>query len=146
MLQQIPKDTKNFMGNLKKFLIPVLVVLLLVAGGTALAFYRQLQEVKQNPQKMAQEEVRALVARVGQLLVLPEGEDPTVATVQDPERLKEQPFFAKAKKGDRVLIYTNARKAILYSPTDQKIVEVAPINIGNPAAPAAGGAPAQPRQ
>lgn len=131
------------MGSIKKFFIPVLVVLILVAGGTAFAFYRQLQEVKQNPQKMAQEEVRALVARVGQLLVLPEGEEPTVATVQDAERLKDQPFFAKAKKGDKVLIYTNAKRAILYDPVANKIVEVAPVAIGAPTEPApAASAPA----
>ena len=51
-----------------------------------------------------------------------------MATVSDPEKLKDQPFFAKAQKGDKVLIYSNSQKAILYSPTEDKIVEVAPIN------------------
>ena len=54
-----------------------------------------------------------------------------MATVSDLEKLKDQPFFAKAKIGDKVLIYTDAKKAILYDPVNDKIVEVAPINIGN---------------
>jgi hypothetical protein len=61
-------------------------------------------------------------------MVLPADETPTIATVSDPEKLKDQPFFANAKKGDKVLIFSNSAKAILYSPTEDKIVEVAPIN------------------
>ena len=87
--------------------------------------------MRQNPARAAEEELRQIIARVGQLLVLPEGEIPTLATVTDPEKLKDQSFFVHAKIGDKVLIYTNAKKAILYSPAANKIVEVAPLNIGN---------------
>ncbi len=41
---------------------------------------------------------------------------------------KGQPFFANAQVGDKVLIYYKAKKAILYNPTDNKIVEVGPIS------------------
>lgn len=122
------------MGNLKKYGFPLLAILVVALAGVSFKFYQELRQLKDNPQKVAQEEVRALVARVGQLIVLPEGEDPTVATVNDTEKLKEQPFFEKAKKGDKVLIYTNAKRAILYDPVANKIVEVAPISIGPPAA------------
>lgn len=50
----------------------------------------------------------------------------------DPEKLRDQPFFANAQRGDKVLIYANAKKAILYNPPSNKIIEVAPVNIGNP--------------
>lgn len=108
----------------------VLSLLFFAAAGSAYYFYTQGQELKQNPQKAAQEEAQALVERIGRLIVLPADETPTIATVSDPERLKDQTFFAKAVKGDKVLIYTNAKKAILYSPSTDKIVEVAPVNIG----------------
>ena len=75
-------------------------------------------------------EVKKLVAEVGNLVLLPEGETPTIATVSDPEALKAQPFFAGALKDDKVLIYTTAQKAILYRPSVGKIVQIAPINIG----------------
>lgn len=127
--------------KIKEIIIGVLIVLFLVIAGTAYSFYNQLQSVKnqlqtikQDPQKVAKEEAKAIVAEVGQLIVLPEGEDPVIATVADPERLKDQLFFANAKLGDRVLIYPNAKKAILYDPVANKIIEVAPLNIGTPPA------------
>lgn len=75
----------------------------------------------------AAREVQDAVARVGRHIVLPEGETPTVATVTDPSKLAEQSFFAKAKKGDIVLLYTQAKRAYLYDPASDKLVEVAPI-------------------
>ena len=65
-----------------------------------------------------------------EFIVLPEDEQPTIATVSDPEVLKGQPFFAKAKKGFKVLIYANAKKSILYDPFENKVVETASMNIG----------------
>lgn len=121
-------------NNSKIFLV-VLAVLVLVFGGTTVYFYRQTSKLKQDPQKAAQESTQELVGKISKLIVLPEGETPTVATVTDPEKLRqEQPFFAKASMGDKVLIYTGARKAYMYNPTTNKIIEVAPVNIGNPTA------------
>jgi len=124
--------------KIKKFIIPVIILLVLILGGSTYYFYDQFTKLKQDPQRIARQETQALIARVSQLIVLPEDEEPTVATVSDPERLKDQPFFAKAKVGDKVLIYTNAKKAILYDPVNNKIVEVAPVNIGGAAAPSPG--------
>lgn len=90
-----------------------------------------LFKVKKSPERDARAEVEILVAEVGKLIVLPEGETPTIATVSDPERLKDQPFFAKAKAGDKVLLYSTARKAYLYDPSAKKLLEVAPLNIGS---------------
>lgn len=121
---QIPKE------KARKFVFSSFVVLILIAVGFAGYFWRKASVLEKNPQEAAQEETSKLLADVSKLIVLPEGEVPTVATVTDLEALKDQPFFAKAKQGHKVLIYTNAKKAILYDPVAHKIVEVAPINLG----------------
>ncbi len=113
-----------------KSLTTLLAVLAIVLAGSTYYFYDKLAAVKKNPQIVTQEEAAQLTAVVGKLMMLPEGEVPTVATVTDPELLKEQEFFVSAKKGDKVLIYTNAKKAILYNPKTHKIVNVAPVVIG----------------
>jgi cell division protein FtsL len=115
----------------------LILVLLLISGVlivTNVFFYRKLNTAKQNPQVQAQEDVQSLVEEVGKLILLPD-EAPTVATVTDPAQLQGQPFFVNAKTGDKVLIYAAARKAVLYSPSEKRIVEVAPLIIGE--APAA---------
>lgn len=112
------------------FLIVILLAVAVGASSAAYYFWHKT-ELKSNQQKTAQEEITKTIEEVGKLMVLPEGETPTIATVTDPERLRDQPFFAKAKKGDKVLIYTNAKKAILYDPVQRKIIEVAPLNIGS---------------
>jgi len=111
----------------------IIVVLIAVTLGALIStfyFYNQFTVLKENPQKVVQEETEKLVSLVSRLIILPKNETPTIATVLDPEKLKDQPFFANAKKGDKVLIYTNAKKAILYDPAGNKIIEVAPLNIG----------------
>ena len=120
-------------GEKKSLKLPIVLGILLVfAALTALYYYRQFTNLRKNPQQVAQQETAEVVRLVSKHILLPEGEDPTLATVTDADKLKDQPFFAHAKIGDKVLIYTNARKAILYNPSSDKLVEVAPLNIGNP--------------
>ena len=121
----------EILENLKKNLIvTALAVLFLVTLVGMIYFRLQLNTLKTNPQKVAEEEISSVVAKVSELMVLPEGETPNMLTVTDPAQLKDQPFFAKAEAGDKVLIYTTAQKAILYSVGKGKILEVAPLNIG----------------
>lgn len=115
------------LAHMQKILIIALSILLVSALGVAAYFYI---ESRKDSTDDASREVEELVARVGRHIVLPEGETPTIATVSDPERLKDQPFFANAKEGDKALIYTGARKAYLYDPVEDKLLEVAPLTVG----------------
>ena len=122
----------NYLNS--KLLLPAMVaVVILVLGGGGYLYYRQTQ-ANNNPQSVVEQEVKKIVSEVGKLIDLPTGEDPTLATVTDITKLKDQPFFTKAKNGDKVLIYTNAKKAILYDPILKKVLDVAPINIGTSSA------------
>ncbi len=108
------------------------VVLPLITIGAvmvAVYFYNQVRILKQDPQSASRQEVAALISKVGKLVLLPEGETPTVATISDPEMLKDQPFFAKAVVGDKVLIYNEAKKAILYSVAINKVVDISALNL-----------------
>ena len=135
-VKKLPKDLlkDRIINQIRNPFVAIPLVLFVVAVVFAVYSYTQLAELRGDPQRVAEKEVEELVNRVGKLIVLPEGEQPTVATVSDVESLREQPFFAQAKNGDKVLIYTNARKVILYDPLSNKIVEVAPLNIGETAA------------
>lgn len=66
---------------------------------------------------------------------LPAGEQPTLATVADQEKLKGQDFFSHAQNGDKLLIYPKAKKAILYRPSTGKIIEVTNLTSGSQPVP-----------
>ncbi len=119
---------KNFS---QKHLISTLAILVLILAVTSVYLYKKTVASKITPEQTAQLEAQSLALQVGKLMVLPTGELPTVATVSDPAALKDQAFFVDAKKGDKVLIYSAAKKAILYDPILNKIVNIAPLNIGD---------------
>ncbi|MCJ7740683.1 LytR C-terminal domain-containing protein [Candidatus Microgenomates bacterium] len=127
--------------KLKSSIIVIIILatlLILTTTGAAVYFYFQYQATaKLLPGKTAAvDESKKIIEMVGKLIQLPENEQPSVATVTDPEKLKDQPFFARAKTGDKVLIFNNAKKAILYDPIANKIIDVSPINI-NTSSPSA---------
>lgn len=136
------KDKKNLLLPL----FAAVVIVALLAAGYFFIQYQKAQTLLKNPSQAAVSEIKALTDKVGQLIELPVGEDPTVATVSDKTKLSDQVFFRNAQNGDKVLIYTKAKKAILYRPSTNKIIEVAPVNIGesNPTPAAApSGSPTQ---
>ena len=115
----------------KLFLPAVLIVALLGAYGTYY-FYKQYQETRKlikNPIEIGRAEDKQIISDVGKLLVLPKDETPTIVTVVDKSKLKNQKFFDKSENGDKVLIFLKTRKAILYRPSSNKIVDVAGVTI-----------------
>jgi len=122
-------------NNSKRVLkITSTIFLLTLAVTPAYYFYDKYQEAQNklvNPSAAAKDETKELVVRVGKLIELPVGEEPTVATVSDAEKLKGNPFFQTSQNGDKLLIYPNAKKAYLYRPSADKILDVTTVNIGN---------------
>jgi hypothetical protein len=84
-----------------------------------------------DPAQVAKAERDKLVSQVSKLTDLPQGETPTIATVTDAAKLKNQDFFVNAENGDKLLIYTKAKKAYLYRPSTNKVINIAPINLGS---------------
>lgn len=106
-----------------------LIIGLGVFGGY---YFRQYQHLKANPpsaEEVTKTEVERIVAEVGKLYALPEGEEPSIATVKDKDQLKDQPFFDKAENGDITLIYSEAKLAILFRPNTKQLVNVSTLNI-----------------
>jgi hypothetical protein len=118
----------------KKLLLPATTALLLITISIAGYFFYQYQKAQtelKTPSLKAQQEVTNIVDKVAKLIELPRNEIPTIATVSDKSKLKDQLFFANTENGDKVLIYQNAKKAILYRPSINKLIEVSTINVAN---------------
>lgn len=116
------------------------LLIALVALAAAGYFYTQYQksqhesQLAKNLPQAGDQELKTVVEKVGKLVLLPEGETPTLATVTDKERLSNQSFYKNAENGDKVLIYTKAKKAFLYRPSSNKIIEIAPVTVDPKAA------------
>lgn len=123
-------EKKPALPPLVKYGIIMLVLLTIaVIGVFGYRFYTLQQKTGSNVSLSSQP--KELVSQVGKLIELPLNEEPTIATVSDVQKLKGQAFFVHAQNGDKVLIYKNAKKAILFRPATGKIVDVGPVNIDN---------------
>jgi hypothetical protein len=126
--------------------LAAVVVVVLLAWG----YLDAKNDIKRlsNPKEAAQQTKSDLVAKIDKLVELPGNEEPTIATVEDADKLKSQAFFKNARNGDKVLIYSKSDRAVLYRPSTGKVVESAPVKLGGnnqaqPAAPAPAPAPTE---
>lgn len=114
---------KNHQKIIKRLLILAFSLLIFISILVAYLY----SQVNKNPEVKAQKEVKILVSEVGKLIELPAGETPTIATVLAEDKVNKELFFKNAEVGDKLLAYLKAKKAILYRPATNKIIEVAPI-------------------
>lgn len=131
---QSKKKRLRINSRTKSLLIIIGILIVLGTGGYLYKRNHDLQaenKLLSNPTELAKQQQVELEKLVGALVDLPSGETPTVATVSDSAKLKEQAFFELAQNGDKVLIYSKAKKAYLYRPSTNKMVNIAPVNIGD---------------
>ena len=117
-----------------KFLGFVIVIAIFASAiFAAYYFYSKYNKAINNPEMITRQETDLIKEKVSKLMDIPADEEPTLATVLDKDKLSDQAFFANAENGDKVLIFTKAKKAILYRPSTNKIIEVAPLAIDDAA-------------
>jgi len=107
-----------------RFFVFAGVCLLLIAGVWFVRAY--YFPTAFTPQEIGEKDVKATMLAVAKLMELPQG-IPSVATVTDVTKLQSQPFFSKAVNGDKVLIFADAKRAILYRPSAHRIIDVSPL-------------------
>lgn len=131
------EENKRVITKKRGSVIIWFVVGILIGAGAIFAwnYYMVKNPTKvadQMQQAQAEAQIKDLIAKVGKLIILPTGEDPVVATINDAAALiKDQVFYKGAKNGDVVLVYQKASKAIVYSPDRNLIVNVGPIFLQN---------------
>lgn len=129
-------EKKQYLGKwVKKILskrsiqivIAIIIMAVIIGGG-----YYQFQKKNSVPSeggKLSSNEIENLLEEVGENFLLPIGETPDIATVTDVTKLENNAFYRNAKNGDKVLIFKSIKEAILYRPSIQKIIAVAPFNV-----------------
>lgn len=126
------KPERQSVSRTGKVVIAILVLATLGALGFSGYLYQQVQALKNDPktlQNAQQTKAADVKAKVGKLISVPADETPTLATVTDKTKLKDQPFFKDAENGDTILIFPQAKKAIIYRESQNKLINVGPIAI-----------------
>lgn len=134
--KEVSEKPKKRSIRIKKSYLVIFVLVLALIGGGYLGYMKYDDVQKENqqlrdPQESARLEIEKVKSEVSKLIDVPQDEDPTVASVTDASQLQNQQFYSKAQNGDKVLLYGKARKAILYRPSENKIIEVATLNLGD---------------
>jgi len=128
-----PGRWKNLLG----------VVLILAMGAGAVWAWQHYglkasangtDEVRVDAPATTELSTEQLLAKVGTHIVLPVGETPTIASVVDADKLKqEQAFYRDVQNGDFVLIYPQAQKAFIYRDSTDVLVNVGPVYMNDTA-------------
>lgn len=101
---------------------------------------KELEEVKKSTKAGGEELAKQVLEKVRWHMDVPVEPVPTVATIVDIERLREaNEFYAAAENGDHLII-TNKR-AILYDPDRDVILDVVPVVIDETAQTTPGATP-----
>jgi hypothetical protein len=101
-------------------------IILAGLGGASFYFYNKYQEAQKLLGESIVAENQQVIEDVAKFIELP-SETPRVTTIEDASKFAGQEFFKNAQNGDKVLVYVNAKKAILYRPSSGKIIEIAPL-------------------
>ena len=117
------------------------VVGLLALAGAGYYGYTYWQANMSSPEAVAEAqaaeadaEKAKILAQLGKLMVLPEG-DPVLFKVNDEETMKkQQAFFKDTKNDDVLLVFQESGKAIIFRPSTNVIVNAGPVNFDQNAA------------
>lgn len=120
------KPKKAFHFNKKRFFSLLAVLIVIIVAG--FVYYKFYYSTPGQQQKRDERTTTQLVKKVSKLMILPKDQKPTVFDIEDPNVLvQQQAFFAGAEKGDKLIVYSESSKAIIYSPKKDMIVNVGPV-------------------
>lgn len=124
------RGTSFIAKNGKKVLGVILILVLIWLAYGYVHTKNELNKAK-NPETAGKTEIEQIENQIEKVVALPANETPTLATVSNADKLKSQIFFRDTQNGDKVLIYSKSGTAILYRPSTKKVIEFAPVNLGN---------------
>lgn len=109
----------------KKIIAVALVILFLVVAGV---YYYNSSQSQNDSEALIAKEALDLSGRVGEIMELPD-EIPAVATIVDETKIANEPFFKGAKNGDKILVFVQSQRIVIYRPATNKIVNSTTLSL-----------------
>lgn len=118
---------------MKKNILSILIVLVIILLGYAV-YGKFFTKTSYEGQQLPEKEVKSLVKRVSKLINTPQ-ELPVIVEIENAEKIMaEQKFYIGSKDGDYLLMFPAAQKAMIYRKKENKLINVGPIIVDQPAA------------
>lgn len=126
---QVPVIKKKARRSRGKIFLILLVTHLLVGfGGWSYGNYTKVTTAVGLVTELQPKEVESYVKKVAALIAIPKDEVPKVIVLNNAAEIaKQQPFFVGTKDGDVFLAFNKTKKAIIYRPSENIIINVGPI-------------------
>lgn len=109
----------------------VLLSLLVVAIASNIFLYVKYRQAQNNNPEI---QTNRIVKEIRQMTTLPD-ETPSVVTVVDKDKLSNPALAKGAENGDKILMFPNEGKVIVYRPSTHKLINI--FNLSTTAQPAA---------
>lgn len=125
---------KNTLAKIEKFFSPfwlkIILVVLLLGLGLVLINYLSLRykvTLAKDPAKKQATEAKEITRQLRRLVVLPNNQQPKIATIINAEvaRKQNRQFYAHANDGDVVVIF--GETAYIYRPKLKRIINMGPV-------------------
>ncbi len=116
-----------------KKILSILIIIVIVVLGYAI--FKKFNPTNSSAVEgqLSDKEIKVLVDKVSKLINVPE-ETPVIATIIKADQLiVEQRFYVGSKDGDYLMVFPKAQKAIIYRESENKLINVGPIIVDQPA-------------
>ncbi len=115
---------------MKKDIWALIVIILVIIAGGVYYWMQPDKIVNKSNSDISTVEAQAVLEKLQRHIILPVDEVPKIVQIDDPiQAVQTQPFLAGVQKGDLLIVYVKAQKAIVYSPSRDIIVNVGPISV-----------------
>jgi hypothetical protein len=103
----------------QKAIILLSVLLALMVGASILLLMKYRQATSSNPVTQQQQ----LTDQLSKLIEMPP-DAPVISTVLDSSKLTNKALAARARNGDKLFIFSDSKRLVLYRPSDNKVVDM----------------------
>ena len=126
------QDSKSILS------ISALIVAVIIAVATSIFLFYKYETTKQellsftgDADVLAVKENKELISKLAGLVDIPNEEEFKVATIKDISKLNQNPFYKNAKNNDKIVYFPISGRAILYRPSENKIIESSIVTVSN---------------
>lgn len=109
------------------------ILILTIIASLSYAVYDKFFITKLPEGQLSEKQIENLINKVSKLIVVPD-EEPVVATIIKAEELMaEQKFYLGSQNGDQLIFFPKAQKALIYRKSENKLINVGPVMVDQPA-------------